>query len=642
MIHLFRTHRKSIAKTAATLTLLIGVSVLIEWFGFGYRLHTLPAAEQGLRTIPNTDIATEGFTLAEDEVFDSQTPNAILTIPTNGRYVNNLRVEYAPAYREYALSIEYTDPQTEQLVTIKPKVSSGLIKRHINTLPFLLFHIDNTPQSITLRASSANTSLSGIVIDNRYHFNQHRFLFIFAVLTLIAFFAAFRNTIGLRPEYAFLAIALICGSLIAFSEPHEYVSWDELFHYKRADNYSFKTLVPKTVSDFYSQSGTLPSSFSIEEQAALDQTFDTNFKSLQQKKASKEDEFSPLKFYQNLAHIPSGLALFFGRLLHIPAHIVFFLGRWVNIFVFSGIGFLAIRSLKSGKMLAAVIALLPTSIFLASNYGYDSWLTAFTLLGTALLFTELQQPDAKISFKKSCSIIGSFVIGLSAKAIYFPLLFLLFLLPKHKFHSREEYRRFLGIAILAIVFVLGSFIIPFLTAGQGGNDMRGGKDVNSSKQIHFILSDPIAYSGILARFITGYINPLNAESLTISFAYLGSIPGFAFILILFAAILLFDSEPIRRHTDTLAIRAAILIVFLATVSLVATALYVSFTPVRSPIINGVQGRYLIPLLFPILFIVGSHRLRNPLNKNHFNLIIFASFATILMNGIWTLITRLEY
>ena len=50
-------------------------------------------------------------------------------------------------------------------------------------------------------------------------------------------------------------------------------------------------------------------------------------------------------------------------------------------------------------------------------------------------------------------------------------------------------------------------------------------------------------------------------------------------------------------------------VFLFTVILVATALYVSFTPVGLGTVNGCQSRYLLPLLVPCLsFILNQSRL----------------------------------
>ena len=49
--------------------------------------------------------------------------------------------------------------------------------------------------------------------------------------------------------------------------------------------------------------------------------------------------------------------------------------------------------------------------------------------------------------------------------------------------------------------------------------------------------------------------------------------------------------------------------FLFTVILVATALYVSFTPVGLGTVNGCQSRYLLPLLVPCLsFILNQSRL----------------------------------
>jgi uncharacterized membrane protein len=104
--------------------------------------------------------------------------------------------------------------------------------------------------------------------------------------------------------------------------------------------------------------------------------------------------------------------LFFGRLLNLPWHLVYSLGSFAHIFTLALPIFFAIRILKTGKMILATIALLPTSVFIASNYGYDAWVTSFLALGLAILFTELQNPHEHISCRMIALMIGAFIIGL--------------------------------------------------------------------------------------------------------------------------------------------------------------------------------------------------------------------------------------
>ena len=64
--------------------------------------------------------------------------------------------------------------------------------------------------------------------------------------------------------------------------------------------------------------------------------------------------------------------------------------------VFCFVCYLAMRRLKSGKMILAVVAMFPTSLYLASSFSYDYWVNCFTILGMAYFVANLQEKDEPI------------------------------------------------------------------------------------------------------------------------------------------------------------------------------------------------------------------------------------------------------
>ncbi|HEX8974732.1 MAG TPA: DUF2142 domain-containing protein [Patescibacteria group bacterium] len=461
-------------------------------------------------------------------------------------------------------------------------------------------------------------------------FNQYRFLFVLAIVLLASFFFVFRKKIGEKPEFGFLAVALICGSLLSFSEPKKYVNWDEQIHYKRAE-----ALAANVVPGMFFRPNTVDSSYSLEEQGKINILTDSQYK--RSKSRSKADNLT----YQNAAYLPSAFALALGNLLHLPFHIMFAFARWINLLFYSAVVFFAIRRLKTGKMLMSVIALFPTAIFLAASYNYDSWLTAFSMIGFAYLFSELQQPEKKLTTKEAVVMVGSFVLGLGPKALYFPLMLPLFLIKKEKFETPRQYKIFMWLTVVAVLLVLGSFLLPFVFHGPGKGDVRGGSDVDATKQVAFILSDPSAYSKILFNFASGYVNPLNAGGFTVFLAYLGGIDGFWIVMATLAAVFLWDRNTYDKK-NSLKMRLLVVGAYIVTVVLICTALYVSFTAVRSTTMAGVQPRYLIPLVFPLLFVLGIKAIKNPFNKNIFNSIVFIAMSLVLLNGTWVLMISKYY
>jgi len=171
-----------------------------------------------------------------------------------------------------------------------------------------------------------------------------------------------------------------------------------------------------------------------------------------------------------------------------------------------------------------------------------------------------------------------------------------------------------------------------------GDDKRGGDSVNSVEQIRFILTDPVAYAKILFHFMVRYVHPLNASGYMTIFGYFGEVKGFWLLLTTVFVVVVSDNETRDDHATPWRVRFSVIGVFIATVALIATALYVSFTPVRCAGIAGVQPRYLIPLVFPLLYVLGSSRLKIGLNRNVSHLLFFAVMASVLLQGIWDKIT----
>ncbi|MEI7621536.1 MAG: DUF2142 domain-containing protein [Candidatus Moraniibacteriota bacterium] len=639
------TKKKVILFGIGAVLLVFFSSFLVEYYGFGHQVRTLEKDNAGILTVQNAAITSENFSLAEQQgTFVSQTENASLVLNTQGKYVQNL--EFALGDKpNYAVSVSFLDPKTQQEVVLENKVQKSMRKNSFTFLSFAVFRIESNPAQITISASIPQTVISNIKIDNSYHFNYQRWFFLVAVELLFLIFIVIRKKIEEKPEVGFLAVVLICGTLLSFSEPLEYVSWDEAIHYARADDYSLKNIFSNNLVDIFGKTNSVPASYSLKEQTALNAYFDD----LKPKatKNKKQKPFSLLKFslvdfYTQLVCLPSGFALMLGRIAHLPNHWIFMLGRWINVWIFAGLVFLAMRKLKTGKMLMAVVALLPTSIFLASNYGYDFWVTGFVMLGFAYFFSELQQPEKKITKREVVIMLGAFFIGLGPKAIYFPLILLLFLLKKEKFSSLVQYQKFMLASIFTTLFVLGSFLVPFLVSGPGSGDHRGGDGVNATEQVHFILSNPLAYAKILGNFMLGYLNPMNAGGFMTFFAYLGSFKGHYLLLAVIIFVILTDKNKFDKQIDNWKLRGWVFAGCFSTVVLISTALYIAFTPVASEIIAGVQPRYLIPLIFPLLFVLGSSRLKNPFNKNVYNLLIFGIVASVFFWGAWELIIRNYY
>ena len=203
------------------------------------------------------------------------------------------------------------------------------------------------------------------------------------------------------------------------------------------------------------------------------------------------------------------------------------------------------RKLLTGKMLYAVISLLPTAVFLASNYSYDWWVNAFVLYAFATLAGIIQDDSRKISVLQALTIPLLVIVGSLPKLVYAPLAILCILIPKERFKTKRDTIIFrsvvLGIPIiLAIALIIYLVINPnFISSILGAGDTRGGSNVNPSAQLEYILSNPLSYLQSIITFlmppighdaigntISGMLSPGGLKEVFTHYAYLGILPRY--------------------------------------------------------------------------------------------------------------------
>jgi uncharacterized membrane protein len=353
-----------------------------------------------------------------------------------------------------------------------------------------------------------------------------------------------------------------------------------------------------------------------------------------------------------LAHIPMGITLYFGRSLALHPNYILWMVMFSNHLLYSIVMYFAIRRLNSGKYLMAAIALVPLTFLVSTSLGYDGWIKAFTLLGLAYFFYELQTPEKTVKLKSVIIIICALLLGLSSRAVYFPLLLILYCIRKDKFETIKGYRWYITAVTGLILVIIGSITIPyFVTSGGVFEDPRGGEYVNATGQIMFILQNPLKYTGILLNFIKEYLNIFDSEkfiSWYITYEYL-SFPNLTIGLLIFLAFT--DRCEKDKLTASVWFRIFMAFILFSTIAVFSTAMYVGFTDVGSNEIKGVQRRYIIQLLFPFFYIVCNSKiiyrlnvavharickleLESKINEASYSMLVFGIMSLVLLYGAW--------
>lgn len=428
-----------------------------------------------------------------------------------------------------------------------------------------------------------------------------------------------------KPHWIYLLFACSLGLFLSFNLPAvTAISPDDQIHFDRALSLSFigdtyyspgdslMVAVPwvqDSIVDFDSLSTWISDCNALGAESRQNGTW------IQGAMFTSPVSGSMISSCSSIAYIPSALGLFFARFFCLSLSTGIIFGRTCNLLMYVAIFAIAIYVAPRYKTIFCLVGLLPTGLFLAANYSYDCWVTQWLALGFALVLRYGFGSEAEFNNSNLCAVLLVFVIGLCAKAIYFPVLFivfvLVFFLRSKQANCRLGYKDVAPLVTFAAIVILLSFVVPLLfpTAGSSDGDMRGGNGVSSSGQIAYILANPFDYFATLIRFCAVYLSPVASDGYTINYMYMGFpvyyykwLCAVPFILLL--VFTLYGQKDIHcQKTSVMGVRIALTAICLVSVVLVATALYVSFTPVGYGWVNGCQPRYLIPLIVPMLICI---------------------------------------
>ena len=343
--------------------------------------------------------------------------------------------------------------------------------------------------------------------------------------------------------------------------------------------------------------------------------------------------------YKDIAYLPfiMGVWIAYGLCLSFNLTIVFV--RFFNLLIIGILIYLSMRRLKTGKMLVAAFAMIPTVFFLAVSYSYDSWLTFLLLYAFCRYFGELQRKEESLTLAGFLGIFIPAFLALLPKIVYAPMLFLMAYMPKEKFKEKKwclAYRACFVFAALVVVAGILYFASGRFTWGTG--DTRGGEEVNADMQIQYILANPGTFFSILKEFLKGYLSYENSGQYLTYMAYMGlvNMPFIPIIILVVTA--LFDRSSSDTKTVPIISKAGAVLMVIIIAAICAAAMYIAFTPVGLNTVNGCQGRYLLPALFPLLYMVSRFgrftEFRKKISIEIVNMAIIFVSVGFLMYNLW--------
>ena len=140
------------------------------------------------------------------------------------------------------------------------------------------------------------------------------------------------------------------------------------------------------------------------------------------------------------------------------------------------------------------------------------------------------------------------------------------------------------------------------------------------------------------KFVWEYISFANANKSINFFSYLGQGGSPIIFILLLAFCSITDKNDFDKFYGVNLIRLIILALSFGLICMMATALYIDFTPVASETINGCHPRYLMPLIAPLALTIAPPIFAIKQKKTLYNTLVLAIMSGALIFKIISFIT----
>jgi uncharacterized membrane protein len=615
------------------------IALLTETMAYGHAPVPVGQSIQHAFSTSELLAAASGFEPTQSGIQPTQSPAKLhLDLPSIGH--QTLRMTYdAPTGGQIEIEQETA---ARAVTSTTENLFLRLAPGGDNTA---VIRIEPKAVRLVLRLEQTDLEIRTVTLDRKLQLNPARVAFVFFLLSTLAL-TMLLHLNKARTEALFLVAAVGLGLMMIVLQPVKPIGWDEQIHFKTIHKLSFFG-----EADIYSgvqiyEDLAIPAADTHEEQATLKAWLDQRYTPAQQIKTE-----SALRFNLNLLpYLPQAITLRLGRILGLSLSTLLFAMKTVQLLIYAGVTALAIRIIPSGKLLLLFYALLPTVLFQSVTLTYDTLTIAAAFLLTAVLMREWSRPSELLTRQSLVLMTVASVFLSLVKPVYLPLVLLCLFLPRSKFKRQKNawaYRAYilLLVLLLALNFLYPFFIKPVVieNTSWGKGDVRV-SDTSVSGQLSYILQQPARYLALLAYHIQKtFGNYIFNKFSYLSYAYAGTLERdnlqFLIILVLFfLSFTAYSMDQDQKEKDTslpgvsLNGRQKVLILsaIALTIGLIWTALYLSFNPVGSASINGVQPRYYFPFVIPLLLLLSTDRISIRFNRRNVNLAV--TTLAILVNA----------
>ncbi len=438
--------------------------------------------------------------------------------------------------------------------------------------------------------------------------------------------------------YTFI-LTLVGLSILVITPPFQ--APDEQTHLYRAYQISDGNLIAKHLS--YGAGDVLPKSLSDSFQDYRYILFDENAKNnkgLQAASFNKplnqndeiETRFENTAPYPPLAYLPQILGVSIGKLFDASPVMLLYLARFFNLVFWLFIINWCMRRLPQASLAIFVFALVPIVAFQASSASADVATAAISLL----FIVEIARTFTLKKISRS-NIILLIILGsiLALCKMPYVLITLLSLsIPGGLFKSKKHE------ALSKASITLVPFLLTLLWLAVAYASFVNLQAVaNPQAQLSFILNNPIEFLQVLLRTYVGTPSDGLYVQMIGQLGWLDTKLPLWSIVFTFSAILV--AALTTRISNKITVKSKVIVVTVLAITILSITglLYLTWNSPGSPVVEGLQGRYYIPLFgLLLLSLAGSIKLA-PSQLIRRDIIVYSLIGLSTAGMLITLVTR---
>lgn len=295
-----------------------------------------------------------------------------------------------------------------------------------------------------------------------------------------------------------------------------------------------------------------------------------------------------------IPYLPQAAGLAIGRLAGATPLAGFYLARLANLAAGTLLLLLALRQLPACRWLAAMAAVAPMALTNRASVSADVVVVgaAFVLVATAAKLA--LAPAAQIGRRDHALLLAAAVVLCLTKPPYALLALAPCIVPRERWPRGRRGLAFAAgyaaAAVLATGLALGTALSLDLS-------IRPGAPVDRAAQMRDAVREPLRVARIVATDAVAHGPRYAAQLVGVQLGWLDTrlpwwlVEGYLLIL---AALLVLDDGP--RPSLGWGRRAWLAALVAASALAIIASQYMAFTPYRADFVEGVQGRYFLPLV----------------------------------------------